>query len=185
MTRRRPQIPQRRVFFVGCEGESEAAYVALLNEHIRRRALAVALRAFHLNPGAGDPLELVRRALQQIKQRHSRGDRFAMSVVFLDQDKCVEAPARCQQAGALARDHGIHLIWQEPDHEALLLRHLPGCAALRPPRGTSMPALTQRWPEYRKPMTAASLAVRLDETCVLQARNVEPALAVFLNAIGL
>jgi hypothetical protein len=32
----------------------------------------------------------------------------------------------------LAQAAHLHLLWQEPSHEALLLRHLDGCQTLRP-----------------------------------------------------
>ena len=78
-----------------------------------------------------------------------------------------------------------HLIWQAPDHEAVLLRHLPGCETMRPPAGASLAALRRQWPEYEKGLSAQQLAERIDLPQVQQASAVEADLRRFLLAIGL
>ena len=67
MSRRRPNIPQRKRVFLGCEGESEASYGALLGWLADEPPpLDVHIEPRVLQPGAGDPLELVRRAIDLI-----------------------------------------------------------------------------------------------------------------------
>ena len=90
------------------------------------------------------------------------------------------------EAIAHGKRYGIdHIIWQSPDHEALLLRHLPGCQQRRPPRGDSHHVLRREWPEYRKPMTAQALAQRIAIDQIRAACTVEVELDAFLRAIGL
>ncbi|CAB4242848.1 protein of unknown function [Methylacidimicrobium sp. AP8] len=80
--RRAPPRPRRKVIYVGCEGDSEQAYVALLQDLINERGLAVTLRADVLNPGAGDPEALVRKAIQRIHQHDYPKGR----IILLDRD---------------------------------------------------------------------------------------------------
>ena len=76
-------------------------------------------------------------------------------------------------------------IWQEPNHEAMLLRHLPGCEALRPMTAAAVDAhLRRHWPAYAKPMSANDLAARLDANSLRRALRVEAELAVFLRDLG-
>jgi hypothetical protein len=90
-------------------------------------------------------------------------------------------------AATAATRHSIqHLIWQSPDHEALLLRHLPGCQRRRrPPRGASLAALRDEWADYEKGMSAQQLAARITLEGIRQACAVEAELRGFLAAIGI
>jgi len=180
--RRRQPIPPRRPVFVGCEGQSEAGYVAFLARLLRDRPEP----RFHvhpviLQPGAGDPLQLVQRAIQKIAELQSRRERFAVRAILLDRG----APDKDEAARRLARQAGIQLVWQSPDHEALLLRHLPGCRDLRPPSGESTRLLNRHWPGYRKGMAGVEVAQRLDLDSVRSACRVEPELRALIEAIGL
>lgn len=185
--RRRAARPQRVRIFVGCEGESEQGYIALLQRLADAAGLALHFDTVVLQPGGGDPLAIVELAVRRMKQRERQsGAPYAHRAVLLDADKRGQQPRRDDRAGALAAVEAITLIWQEPCHEALLLRHLPGCTQLRPPQTPlACQQLVQRWPDYRKPMPAARLAHRIDVTSLMRVRNVEGALAGFLTTIGL
>lgn len=185
--RRRAARPQRVRIFVGCEGESEQGYVALLQRLADAAGLALHLDTVVLQPGGGDPLAIVELAVRRMGQRERQhGAPYAHRAILLDADKRGQSPQRDDRAAAVAAGEAIMLIWQEPCHEALLLRHLPGCAQLRPPQTPlACQQLVQRWPQYRKPMPAVRLAQRIDATNLAQIRTVEGALTEFLVAIGL
>ncbi|MGU3539223.1 RloB domain-containing protein [Methylobacterium sp. A54F] len=177
-------IPQRRRIFLGCEGESERSYGALLGRIVELRHRRVHIDGVVLQPGAGDPLALVERAVEAMRHRANRNGIYAFRALILDSDKCGLSPDRDARIEGLARRHDLLLIWQEPCHEALLLRHLDGCAALRP--GDSLRAadeLRRRWPDYRKGLPAMQLAARLDEASVLRAAHGNPPLRTLLDAI--
>ncbi len=125
---------------------------------------------------------MIKRAAQLIAEIEKRRERFAVKAVLLDRG----APDKQQEATRLSRKCGIeHLIWQDPDHEAFLLRHLPQCRDLRPPTGDTIQALSLRWPGYHKGMTADELAARIDHVGLRQACAVEPDLREFLRAVSL
>jgi len=181
--RRRAIIPPRRPVFLGAEGKSEAGYAALL-ARIARDGLspAIHIHVEVLQPGAGDPLELIERAIQKIHEIERRRTPFWVKAVLLDRG----ARDKMESAIARARAVGIaHLIWQDPDHEAMLLRHLPGCQHLRPAAGASFEAIRRRWPDYSKGMPAQQLAQRINIEHIRMACTGEPHLRDFLIKIGL
>ena len=72
MSRRAPRIRPRRPI-LGCEGSSENGYGALL-DRLARDIDALHLHIHHeiLQPGAGDPLALVQRAIERIANLQRR-----------------------------------------------------------------------------------------------------------------
>jgi hypothetical protein len=180
--RRRRTIIQRKPIFFGCEGESELGYGARLSRLIRELpGIHLHINAVVLQPGAGDPHVLVQRAVQKIVELERRREAFICKAILLD----LGTPEKNLAARQYAARYGIeHLIWQQPDHEAFLLRHLDGCDQLRPPAGQSLAALRQRWPDYEKGRTQVQLANYIDLDSVRRASNVEPDLRRFLRAIG-
>jgi hypothetical protein len=138
-----------------------------------------------LGPGAGDPLSRIVIAVIRLKKLKSKRvaptERFAL----LDFDQAERDPQRAERARMLAAENGIAIVWQRPCFEAVLLRHLDGKAANRPPDSpTAIRALEREWPEYRKPMTRVHLARRIDRNAVLRAAGVEPDLHALLRCIG-
>jgi hypothetical protein len=183
MRRRVPRIPPRRPIFFGGEGFSEVGYGTLVARIARELPdIHVHIHVQGLQPGAGDPLELVERAVKVIDNLERRRADFAVKAVLLD----VGDAEKVRQAAAAARAGGIqHLIWQAPDHEALLLRHLEGCEHRRPPAGQSFAALRREWVGYEKGMSAQALGARIGLDHIRRACTVEAELQAFLRAIGL
>ncbi len=160
--------------------------MALLNRLAELRQLHIWIHGEPLNPGAGDPLELVARAVGRLGQRRRQGAIYRHVAVFLDADTRDRSPNRTRDAQRLAQDYGVQLIWQIPNHEAVLLRHLDGCQTLRPDASRSLTELKKRWPEYDKSgISADKLARRIGYQHVVQAAGAEPELREFLRLVGL
>jgi hypothetical protein len=186
MTRRRSIISPRTPIFVGCEGESEQAYGQVLNDLLRESNRPFHLEVVNLSPGAGDPITRLHKASQEIDRRRQRRSEFHRRVVLMDSDQVDADGRRRQQAERRAQDLDIRIIWQEPCHEAFLLRHLDGFAQKRPPTSVSAEAMLRAaWPDYRKPMTKIQLARRIDLDAVQRAACVEAALCAFLRELTL
>ncbi|MEZ0251238.1 MAG: RloB domain-containing protein [Methylobacteriaceae bacterium] len=184
MRRGRALIPQRRRVFLACEGESEQSYGALLSRLIDAQHRRTYLDIVLVQPGGGDPLAIVERASRLMSDRVRRFGAYTERAVLLDTDKLGLSPERDRRIEALAEREGFRLIWQKPCHEALLLRHLDGCAALRPVNtARAAEELQRRCATYRKGMAAMRLANLIDVHGVLRAAAVEPALDDFLTAI--
>lgn len=186
MRRHRASILRRRRVFAGCEGESERGYIAWLQQVLDVQRRDTHLEAVLLKPGAGDPPAVIDLALRRLVERERAvGERYRMRLVLLDADRRDEAPERRDAALHRARAAGLRLIWQEPCHEAFLLRHLPGRAAHRPPTSAlAGAALQSLWPDYAKGMSAARLAARLGLADLRRALRVEATLRAFLAALG-
>ncbi len=163
MRRRPAHIPVRKPVFLGCEGESEQAYGQFLNDIVRGKGLPFHIEVVNLNPGAGDPLARVKKAVQEIKRRSQRRAEFQYRALLMDDDQVTGDQHRRQQVETLAAQHDISIIWQSPCHEAFLLRHFPGRLNANPPDGvTSQANLVQVWPGYAKPMSRVEVSRRID-----------------------
>ncbi|MCA3556035.1 RloB domain-containing protein [Aestuariivirga sp.] len=184
MKSRRPFIQQRKPIFVGCEGESEQSYASFILDTIREEALHVHLRIEVLR--AGDPNARLQVAIKKLRRLISDGYAFEDRFVFLDTDQLSGNPQRMREAALLAAEHKIRVIWQEPCFEALLLRHIEGCATKQPlDKSASEKALRREWPNYEKPMSRAALKQKLNHQSLLRAAKVEVELKSLLHCVGL
>lgn len=177
---------QRRPIYIGCEGASEAGYVAVLNDMVRAADRPLHLIIEELGPGAGDPLDRVEMAVRRIA--HHRRIRIAPveRFVLLDSDQAEREPQRAERARRVARENDIAIIWQEPCFEAVLLRHHEGRTAHRPPdTPRAQAAIEREWPGYRKPMRRAELAQRIDLAALQRVAAVKPELACLLRCVGI
>jgi hypothetical protein len=185
MKRRRATIPVRTRIFLGCEGESEQGYGALLTRLAEDVGLHLAIHSVLLRPGGGDPLDLVTLAVELSRRAENKRGPFATKAVLLDRDKVGITPERDQRLFPLAAENGLRLIWQNPTHEALLLRHLDGCHQLRPQTAAlALAELERRWADYRKPMSAVRLSTRLGIAELRRVCAVEESLQEFLRECG-
>lgn len=186
MSRRPPFIPLRRRIYIGCEGASEAGYAGLLQDLIRIAGLPVHLVIEELGPGAGDPLARIELAIRRLARLRRTRDAMMKQFALLDFDQAARDPQRAERARHLADRHNIVILWQRPCFEAVLLRHLEGCAINQPPdTRVAQAALLREWPDYAKPMTRAALGRRIDQAAVLRAAAVEPGLDTLLRCTGL
>lgn len=182
---RQSNIVQKRPVYFGCEGESEGAYGQLLNDFLRAADLPVYLNVDVLAP-AGDPLARVERALGRIARQEHRRTKFWLKTILMDSDQAALVPERSENAERLAARYNIAIVWQNPCHEALLLRHLPGCANRNPLSSRDAEqALKREWTEYSKPMARAQLSRRIDIDAIRRIANVDGELHTLLSALGL
>lgn len=185
---RRQKVKRRRRLFVGCEGESEQGYAALLQRFADERAIAVHAEAKVISR-AGDPLAIVKRAIE-IAAQGERGSKPSYSARFLmlDTDLFGQNPKRDAQIPALVAQQKFVLLRQECCFEAFLLRHFYGHDNDDPPTATiAFSRLQAVWPEYNKGLPAQDLRRRIAIEDVQRAagnpRNAD--FHQFLNTLGL
>ena len=182
----RLRIQLRKRIYLGCEGQSEQSYGARLGQIADAAGLHLYFDSDVLQPGGGDPLALVQLAIRRIREKEARRGVFAFRAILLDCDKVGAKPERDAQIRQLSSRNRLHLIWQDPCHDAFLLRHLEGQQTARPiTSDLAEQALKGVWAEYQKAMPAVRLAIRIDLHAVRRASSVEAALAAFLDQIGL
>ncbi|MDC7693860.1 hypothetical protein PQU94_06140 [Asticcacaulis sp. DXS10W] len=175
---------ERARVFIGCEGESESGYVACLTSLTRDRDLPVTLDPHIMDKG--DPLSRIRWAEARIKDQVRKRGPYAHQFAFLDTDQRDLDPARGRQAEDLAARLGIRLVWQEPDHEGLLLLHF-NHEEKRHPRNKaeSMRAIRKVWPNYEKGSTGKQYGRKLFEDHLKRASERHDGLKDFLITLGL
>lgn len=185
---RRQKVKRRRRLFVGCEGESEQGYAALLQRFADDRAVAVHAEAKVISR-AGDPLAIVERAIQLAAQGE-RGAKptYSARFIMLDTDLIGQNPNRDAQISALVAKHKFSLLNQNCCFEAFLLRHISGHDNDQPP--TAQIAFTRLqavWPQYRKGLPAQDLCRRIALEDVQRAANspLNADFHSFLDALGL
>lgn len=184
MPGRRGHRPLRRRVFVGCEGDSEMGYAALLQRRADESGLAIHLDVRECR--GGDPLKIVEKAIEELRTRRKRRGPYHRQAIFLDADRRGVSPDRTRLADRLILNHRFVAIWSQPSFEALLLNHLPGCDQLRPATsGLALQQLQVRWPRYRKGMRAIELQPRVDLIAIERAAAVTPQLRKFPLEIGL
>ncbi|MCA0050604.1 RloB domain-containing protein [Mesorhizobium sp. B283B1A] len=186
MRRRGTIIPPRIPIFLGCEGESEQAYGQFLNTIVRESNLPFHIEVVNLNPGAGDPVARIKRAEQEVKRRSNRRAEFRFKTILMDSDQIENDHQRPQQVETLAASCGISIVWQQPCHEAFLLRHFEGYHNHRPATPTlALTALLEVWPDYKKPMTSLQVSRKISMAGVHRAATDDAALKTFLRRIRL
>lgn len=175
---------ERARIFVGCEGESESGYSVCLANLARDKDLPVTVDAHVMKKG--DPLSRIRWAEAKIRQQEqNRGD-YAYKFALLDADQRDLDPERARQAIALAEKLGIIIIWQEPDHEGLLLQHFDHEEKRRPrTKAESMAAVLKVWSTYDKGSTAQQYGKKLTQEKLERAGKYSAELNDLLVAIGL
>lgn len=179
--------PLKRVM-VACEGKGEEAYTAVLGKIVKSQGIPFHLDPVALNPGAGDPLALMRRAVQEKKKKEALRGPYSIKVALLDLDRVIGNSQMHQQTEKLAKEHGIDIIWQDTCHEAVLLRHIDGYQTNRPPTtAVALQALKAVWDDYNKGWTQLDMVKHgIDIDAIKRAADVEPALAsLLLKKIGL
>uniref|UniRef100_UPI0039EE26BC RloB domain-containing protein n=1 Tax=Bordetella sputigena TaxID=1416810 RepID=UPI0039EE26BC len=179
-----PRIAQRKRVFVGCEGESERSYVALLQKLLGQGA-GYHLWAEVLN--GGDPLAIVESAHKALRRDMVSGRApFIGRFVILDDDLRGRNAQRDRLCVELAETLGLTLIWQVPCHEAILLRHLERCEHRRPPTSReSEDQLRAEWPGYVKNFGSDRLMQRINMQAIQRVSRHETGLAALFRMIAL
>jgi hypothetical protein len=185
---RRQRVPRRKRVFVGCEGESEQGYAALLQRFAEERGASVHADAKVVS-SAGDPLALVSRAIDLAAQGE-RGSKPAYSIRFLllDTDLLGQNAQRDAKIPGLVARHGLVLVRQRCCFEASLLRHIYGHENDDPPNAAiALTRLQDAWPDYKKGLPAQQLQRRISladvQRAAQNARNAD--FLALINALGL
>ena len=182
-SRQRPDVPRRRVVFVGVEGKSDRAFVRFLG-------LLCDQAGFHVHLDArpcsgGDSLEIVRETVRGLR-RHPDRRELAARLVLLDSDRMQADRAAGRDALTEAEKRGLEAVLIEPNLEALLIRLHEGCEARRVPARDAEKQLRKLWPSYSKSsLTGDRLRQRFSLGDLERAARHDEELRKLLNVLGL
>ena len=179
--RRRPVVPSRKGFFIGVEGRSDEAFIALLQRCCDRQGLYVHLKASAA--GGGSPRSIVEDAGRALGRSSPR--QFAARFVLLDADRIERDPREGHDASAAAKRYGLRLVYSRPNLEGLLVRLHAGHERSRVTARHAMRELQVLWPEYRKPPSAEELAQRFMPGDLARAARYDRQLRTLLQIVGL
>lgn len=175
-------IKRRTRFFVAVEGESEQSFLAWL------QVLAQGERHIHLDDvllgGGGYKSMLekaVRRHARAVKISGAYKDRFLM----VDADRAKQGDWSIERLRAEAAKHHFTVCVQNPNHEGLLLRMMPGMERDFSDAAAAETRLKSRWPNYQKPMNAHALGRQFSVDDLRRVARVDADWGNFLRIIGL
>ncbi len=181
LRRPRPDRAQLTRYFVGTEGLGERALVRWIESLCVDAGHKIFFDVPGIGPGGGSTLTVVQRTLTN--RNHSRRGPYARTLVFLDEDRrTFDGPA----AEVLARRERMHLVWQTPNIEGLLLRLFPGQESRQPPADQTSRELIRYWPNYKKNEIAATdLKERFTLSDLHRAARFDNSLSMLLRELGL
>lgn len=181
LSRPRPDRVQLTRYFVGTEGMGERALARWIEALCNEAGHKVWFDVPGTGPGGGSTLDIVQRTL--IRRNHPHRRPYWGTLIFLDEDRrTFDGPA----AELLARREEIHLVWQTPNIEGLLLRLCPGQENSKPPADQTSRALERYWPNYQKnAISAADLRERFSLRDLQRAAQFDNHLLMLLRKLGL
>ena len=173
----------RKRIFLGSEGFSERNYGQYLKLIADNHNLPIHIDCNYVT-GGGDPLKVVEESIRLMKRNSRNHGDYLVKAIMLDADKLGRSIDRDDKIGLLVSASNIKLIYSNPNFEAFLLRHFPGCENKRPPAKTTISELKKVWPEYYKGIDARSIYKQLGEDGLARVFKVEESLRNFLIDIG-
>lgn len=171
----------RKRFFLAVEGESEQSLVRWL-QTLSEKELHVHLDAVPL--GGGGFKSMLNKAVR-LHKRHCRIGVYQERFLIIDRDREERGDWSIEELRHEADKHNFIVCVQNPNHEGLLLRMMPGLEHEIPDTASVNARLRARWSIYAKPMNAQALGRRFSLDDLLRVARVDTDLASLLKKIGL
>lgn len=168
-------------FFLAVEGESEQSLVRWL-QTLSEKELHVHLDTFPL--GGGGFKSMLEKAVR-LHKRHCRSGVYRDRFLIVDRDRAEHGDWSIDELRCEAGKHKFIVCAQNPNHEGLLLRMMPGLEHEIPDAASAKARLRARWANYEKPMNAQALGRRFSLGDLLRVARVDADLASLLKKIGL
>jgi len=175
-------IKKRTRFFVAVEGESEQSFVTWL-QILSQRELHIHLDGFPLDGGGFK--SMLEKAVRLLKRHRKTAGAYQDCFLVLDGDRAEQGDWPIEKLRREAAKHKITVCVQNPNHEGLLFRMLPGMEREIPDAASAATKLKSRWPNYQKPVNARTLGRQFTLDDLLRVASVDPDLKALLNKIGL
>jgi hypothetical protein len=177
-----PIIKKRARFFVAVEGESEQSFIAWL-QVLSQKHLYIHLDAVLLDGGGFN--KMLDKAVQQHRRRCELSGAYKDRFLIVDGDRAQQGDWSIEKLKHEAARCKFTVCVQNPNHEGLLFRMLPGMEREIPNAASTGTKLKNRWPNYQKPVNARSLGRQFSLDDLLRVASVDSDLEALLKTIGL
>ena len=175
-------IKTRARFFVAVEGESERSFVTWL-QILSEKELHIHLDAVPL--GGGGFKSMLQEAVRLHKRRCRAAGTYQERFLVVDGDRSEQGDWSIEKLRSEAAKYKITVCVQNPNHEGLLFRMMPGMEDEMPDAASAEPRLKSRWPSYQKPVNAHALGRQFSLEDLLRVARVDSDLGTLLKKIGL
>jgi hypothetical protein len=175
-------IKIRARYFVAVEGESEQSFVKWL-QVLSEKDLHIHLDGVPL--GGGGFKSMLQKAARLHKRRCRTESAYQDRFLVVDRDRAEQGDWSIEKLRSEAAKHKITVCVQNPNHEGLLLRMMPGMEDEMPDAASAEPRLKSRWPSYQKPVNAHALGRQFSLEDLLRVARVDSDLGTLLKKIGL
>lgn len=168
-------------FFLAVEGESEQSLVRWM-QSLSEKYLHIHLDAVPL--GGGGFKSMLEKAVR-LHKRHCRIGVYQDRFLIVDRDRAEHGDWSIDELRREGGKHKFIVCVQNPNHEGLLLRMMPGLEHEIPDATSAKARLRSRWANYEKPMNAQALGRQFSLDDLLRVARVDTDLATLLKTIGL
>jgi hypothetical protein len=175
------QIVRTR-FFVAVEGESEQSFIAWL-QRLSESELHIHLDVFLLRGGGFK--SMLESAAHHHKRRSITSGAYKDRFLVVDGDRAEQGDWPIEKLRIEASKHKFTVCVQNPNHEALLLRMMPGMEHEIPDAASAGTRLKRQWENYQKPVNANTLERKFSLADLLRVASADTDLRAFLERIGL
>ena len=175
-------IKKRARFFVAVEGESEQSFLVWL-QVLARKELHIHLDNVLL--GGGGFKSMLEKARQQHNRRCKISGAYKDRFLIVDADRAGQGDWSIEKLKQEAGKYQFTVCLQNPNHEGLLLRMMPGLEREIPEAALAESKLKSHWPNYHKPVNAHALGRQFTIEDILRVARVDAVSGDFLKAIGL
>jgi len=178
----RHRVPQRKVIFIGTEGDSDRAFAQFLQRCCDQEHLRVHLK---IKPASGGDSVKIVEDIGRWLAKNDSGKNYQARLVLLDRDRIEQDLRAGRDAQAAATRLKLELVFQDPNLEGLLLRLHPGPKRQNIAAHRAISELQKVWPTYKKPPTADLLQQRFTLDDVQRAAVHDQHLRKLLEVLGL
>jgi hypothetical protein len=178
----RANIRPRERFFLAVEGQSEESFVKWLQVLSDKNGLHVHLDTFGLGGGG---FKSMRQEAVRLHKLHSREGGCQEAFLIVDRDREEKGDWSIEELRREAAKQKMTVCVQSPNHEGLLLRLMPGMEHDIANAASAETKLRNRWPSYRKPMSAQELGRKFSLDDLLRVARLDQDLQTLLKKIGL
>ena len=177
------RIKQRKRFFLAVEGESEQSFIKWIGRLADEQGLHLHLETRVIGGGGFSNLVSEAHRMRTVAARH--GTPFRESFLVIDSDRAATGDWSTDKVRAHAKELGLIVCFQRPNHEGVILRMFRGNEMSNFSRSSVDHQIQAVWPNYQKGQNAEKIAQRYLVDDLIRMAKYDEDWKCLLKAIGL